>query len=332
MKKNAKGLYQKQITVTTPDGKKKQKAFYGKSVAEINKKLLAYRGEVENGRTFQVVADEWWAQHEDTLEHNSLHSYTAALNDSKLYFANTYIKNISTKDISAFINHLSKQGLAQKTIAGKLQIVRQVLNYAVLNDEIQYNPALSVRLSKNLPKTKRSNAPKSDIDKIKDSDNLFALAALYTGCRRGELLALTYEDIDFDKNEISITKSVFHDNNVPHVKQPKTEAGNRTIPLLPALKKHLNSNRKGLLFELKGNLLTDKQARGLWNKACKELGLSITPHQLRHSYATRLYEMDVDVKSAQYLLGHADISTTQNIYTHITEEKRKSIANKISNF
>lgn len=332
MKKRADGLYQKQVTIETSEGKKRI-SFYGKSPAEINKKVLAYKGEVKKGPTFATVAESWWESHEKTLEHNTIHGYKAAIEESKSFFKDVRIAEITPRDINSYIAQYVAKDFAQKTVSTKLQIVRQVLNYAVVDGLIPYNVALSVKIPKKLKKTKRFGATPEEIAAIKNSDSLIAAIAIYTGARRGELLSLKYEDIDFANKEVSINKSLCYINNRPHIKKPKSEAGVRKVPLITELEALLPRNKKGHIFAGEdGLLLTDKQARKLWDSTRKEIGITATLHQLRHSYATRLYELNVDVKSAQYLLGHSDISTTQNIYTHITEEKRKQNIEKLQGF
>src|SRR5699024_8011245 len=78
--------------------------------------------------------------------------------------------------------------------------------------------------------------------------------------------------------------------------------------------------------------ISDSQRRKGWVKFQKEIGISCTPHQLRHAYATLLYESGVDEKTAQKLLGHSDIATTLNIYTHIREQKLQLSREVFSNF
>lgn len=243
------------------------------------------------------------------------------------------MKDITPQDIQLYINSFAAKKYAHKTVVTKLQILHQIFNYAILNGDIQYNPCAAVKVPRNLPKEERQAATPEDIAKIKQSDNLLALTALYTGCRRGELLALNISDFDFKANTISITKSVYFVGIVPHIKEPKTKAGIRTIPLLMPLKDELlKKNIKGLLFNKDGKMLSEKQARTLWERFQKESGVSCTLHQLRHAYATRLYELNIDVKSAQDLLGHSDVHTTQEIYTHLTELKRKQTAEQLKNF
>ena len=328
MKKRPDGRYQKVITI---NGKKK--AFYGKTIAEVNQKILSYKEEQRKGRLFSTVAEEWYDDIIPTLSPTTLRGYKPAKEDAVSEFGKMRISEITPQDVQKYVNRFALQKYAHKTVLTKLQIMNQIFNHAVLNGDVQFNPCTAVKVPRNLTKVERQAATPDDIEKIKRSDNLLALTALYTGCRRGELLALDINDFDFKNDTISITKSVYFVGLVPHIKTPKTKAGIRTIPLLKPLKDELKKrNIKGLLFNKNGEMLSEKQARVLWEKFQKESGVTCTLHQLRHAYATRLYELDVDVKSAQELLGHADVHTTQEIYTHLTDLKRKQTADQLKDF
>lgn len=328
MKKRKDGRYQKAITI---NGKKT--FFYGKTVAEVNKKILKYQEKEEQGRLFKQVAEEWYDKIVNEISPNTTVGYLSAKNDAINIFGDRPIKEIDAIDINNYLISLKQKGFAYKTVITKLQIVRQILDYAMLKGEIQINPANIVKVPKSLPRETREPATQQDIEKIKASNNLLALTALYTGCRKGELLALHINDFDFINNTITINKSVYHDGKYPYLKEPKTKAGIRTIPLLEPLKREIEPLKiKGYLFNCNGELLTKWQARDLWNKFCKEYQVNCTLHQLRHAYATRLYELNIDIKSAQELLGHADTKTTSDIYTHLTEMKRKLTADKLSDF
>jgi integrase len=179
--------------------------------------------------------------------------------------------------------------------------------------------------------TRRELPSDADIEIIKRSvDLLFGLFAyfiLYSGLRRGELLALKWEDIDFDRNTISVNKAMYWNVNQPVIKDTKTEAGNRVVPLLQPLKDHLTGG-EGYIF----GLPTQTVFRRKWNKYRAETGIEVTPHQLRHAFATICYEAGIEDKDAQQLLGHASVSTTRDIYTHIREQRKQQTAEKLNAF
>ena len=87
--------------------------------------------------------------------------------------------------------------------------------------------------------------------------------------------------------------------------------------------------KRGYIFSYRGKPLPYHVFLKNWSNYCKNTGIKCTPHQLRHCFATMLYEADVTPKDAQYLLGHAQISTTMDIYTDIRQSREDSIKSKI---
>jgi len=334
MKKRADGLYCKQIRING-----KQQSFYGKTQAEINKKILSFKEKVEKGRMFEEVADDWKEEHFKTIEYNTTKGYNPAIKRAKDYFINKNIKEIKPNDIKTFITSFARSGMAQKTVKNQLLILNLIFTYAVSNNEIEYNPVTSITVPKNLPKNKRELPSEEEITKVKNGINaifgLFAFFCLNTGCRRGEALAIQYKDFDFANKRIRINKSVYHDNNQPRIKTPKTKAGTREILLIDKLIPLIAKRKKGddLLFpNEQGTLLTETQFQRQWELYQKETGVKITPHQLRHGYATMLFEAGIDVKDAQGYLGHASITTTHDIYTHISAKRKQETDRKINDY
>lgn len=152
-----------------------------------------------------------------------------------------------------------------------------------------------------------------------------AYFALYTGCRSGELFALQYKDIDRKAKLLTISKSVYYVGTKPHIKQPKTSAGIRTVPLPQFLLDQIpDGPANDFIFSLTGREpISDNIRRNGWEKFQRETGISCTLHQLRHAYASLLYESGVDEKTAQKLMGHSDITTTLRIYTHLRDQHLK---------
>lgn len=334
MKKRKDGLYQTQVTITE-NGKKKQKYFYGKTPAEVKRKMIAYKGETEKGELFSVVADKWWAEHEPTLAHNSITAYRPALKRALDEFGDRRIMEITAKDISQYIDRFSKRYRGQRTVSRHLVIIGLIFKYAVVEGYAERNVAADVSVPKHLVRERRGLPSERDIQAIRGNVSvdfgLFAYFLLYTGCRRGEALAIQFKDIDRENKLIYITKSVYHESNSPKLKATKTEAGTREIALISRLESVLpKGNPDAYLFPNNdGGLMSDTQARYAWKRYCKTTGVTCTPHQLRHAYATRLWEMGIDVKDAQGLLGHASITTSQNIYTHVSQARKKQLAERL---
>ena len=179
-----------------------------------------------------------------------------------------------------------------------------------------------------------------------------AMIMLYAGVRRGEAQALEWTDIDFENRVIKVTKSACTFKNVTTIKPPKTKAGTRDVPIPNILYSVLEEIRKPKGFIVKsahGNMLTASSFKRQWESYLHYLNICaggqngagpyihridvidhITAHMLRHTYATMLFDANVDVKSAQKFLGHADIEVTLSIYTHLTKFKEDKAINALN--
>lgn len=317
----------------------KRKAFRGKTDKEVWEKVKAFdrsaaAAKGEKPVTFAELADAWWTEIEPTLEHNTQKSYRPALERAKAEFGKRAAAEITAKEIDRYISDFSASR-ARKTVVTQLQIIRQIFRRAKVRGDVPDDPARDVKPPRNLPQNHRDAPSTEQVQKIKDGLScpfgLFAYLVYYTGCRRGEALALTGADIDRKNKRIRISKSVYYMGNAPHIKQPKSDAGTRVVPLLDALDKALPSKLgKAYLFaEPDGALLTNDHFTKLYDVYRAASGVTVTPHQIRHGYATALLESDVDAKTAQVLLGHAQLSTTMDIYTHVREDRLKAAAKKM---
>jgi integrase len=303
----------------------KKKYFYGKTKAEINKKILDYHEQRSSFRTFAAVAKEWWREEVDNLALQTVKVYSPALDRAVARFGDRGIDSITPKDITSYLQDLAAKGFAAKTVANHRIVVNRVFTYAVISDGLTHNPCASAQMPKGLKKEKRNAASKTDEQKVIESADvwIFPFIALMTGMRKGEILALQWQDIDFDLNRISVTKSVGHQGDRPFIKEPKTEAGCRVVPLLPALRDEL-IKRKGkptdYIVSDGGALpLTNRRFLTLMRHFKEVTGVSATAHQLRHSFATLAFESNIPAKTIQYTIGHKQLSTTMDIYTDVRD-------------
>lgn len=340
MKKRADGRWVKSKTVN-----KKRIFFYSdeptekKAQRDIEKQMLLYVQAEAEGKPFSAAADEWSRSAFRNLTNNSLKAYKPALRSAKEYFGEISVKQITPSDVNAYINSLIRLKYAQKTIKNRLLVLNLILKHCVICGYIGSNPCVYIRLPKGLPKTKRETASELDIDVIKKNTDkpfgVFALFLAFTGCRRGEALALTPSDIDIENKVVRINKTVEWLGNHPHIKDnPKTEAGNREIPIPDSLIKHLMPllGNNYIFQDQNGNLLDNSAAWRGWRNYQNAVGISVTPHQLRHAYATMLFDAGIDVKTAQAVLGHADIKTTLGIYTHLSESRKINSFEKLRSY
>ena len=184
-----------------------------------------------------------------------------------------------------------------------------------------------------------------------------AMLMLFAGLRRGEAAALTYADVDLKKKLLHIRSAFAFDSNQPIGKAPKSASGVRDIPIPPQLLPVFREGGEGhVVLSASGDPLTESALSKGWESYLYFLGvkrcgvnrrwaehynqkaalaqpdlygpdrpkyvwqdIEIRMHDLRHTYATMLYDAGVDVKRAQYLLGHAEIETTMKIYVHLSK-------------
>ena len=323
-------------TITDPKTHKRI-FFYGTTERELNRKILEYTSQRERGRTFKEVAEQWWEENYSQLSAQTQKGYNSAIQRVCEEFGTKYLEDIEPRDIQTFFRDMAFRKFAAKTISNHRIILNQIFNYAIVEGDIQYNPCTSIKIPKGCKKTVREAASTSDEEKILASNHewLFPVVALLTGLRKGEILALQWKDIDFDNNVIHVYKSVEFISQEPRIKEPKTSAGTRTVPLLQVLKDRLlpvKGNPNHFLFSKDGGKtpLRNKQYDRAYAKYAEEVGIKCTAHQLRHSYATIAVEEDVNPKDLQNALGHADITTTMNIYAEARKKSVDKVAEKLN--
>ncbi len=159
-----------------------------------------------------------------------------------------------------------------------------------------------------------------NMENLKADDRMYLALLLYTGLRRSEVLGLRWNDVDYDKGVLYISRAATFDSNTPILDDTKTEAGKRMLPLLKPLREMLESYpRKGEYILGGEKLWSQQKVKRMWERIEKVIDVhGATPHVLRHTFAT-LAEPHLDVKTLQSVMGHSDIQTTMNRYTHPQE-------------
>ena len=296
---------------------------------------------VKNGvcPTFLEYTSKWFETYKvPTLRHTTVSGYRSNLKIHIYpFFGKMRLDEITTESIQQFMNE--RAHLARNTMHTMLVLVSEALQSAYEDGLIPSNPAVSKRLT-NPAKGKKvrdaltAEQYRSIRDKVgslnlPDERRLLALL-LYTGMRRGEVLGLRWEDIDFGKKLIHVNRSVTLVTNQPSVGETKTNSGKRIIPFddkLTELLKPLGSD--GYVIGGK-EPVTDMVFRRLYRNIEKQINIfGATPHIFRHTYITMLAKSGLDLKTVQRISGHADISTTLNIYTHVHESEIQSAGEKI---
>lgn len=274
-------------------------------------------------------------QFEKKYSTNTTLNYKNDLDDFVTYITELGYSKFSDVDyqtIRKYLTYLYDKKYTNKTISRHISSLRSLFKYLLKEGKIKNNPMTLVsnpKVEKKLPKF----VPYKELEQILnvfdsdnpiDSRNTLILELLYsTGIRVGELINIKIKDIEFTKKEIKILGKGNKERIVLF--------GSRCYELL---NKYLNSfyrkyninNNDYLLLGVKGNKINDREVRKIVDEAVKRAGvkLNISPHVLRHTFATHMLNEGADLKSVQQLLGHESLSTT-TIYTHISNERLRNV-------
>jgi integrase len=317
-----KKIYRQQVTING-----QRKIYSAKTKKDLMLKIAISKDEEVHKKTpLRLIADAWIEDAEKRVTSNTMKGYSAAYKKICDRWGETPAEEMTPQSIADWLKTYSNY--ANKTIKNILLVLRLILDYGCNNFGLQYNPALRLKAPKGRGKQEREFPDEEDIQIVRDNIShefgLMPYMALYTGLRRGELCALQWKDIDFETNTIHVTKSVYWTNDhVPHIKSPKSKAGTRDVPLIDSLARILFPLKKKPTDYILG-LPHSYQIDDGMERYRKDTGLKCTLHGLRHGYASILYSLGVDIKTASYVLGHAQTSTTMEIYTHLMEEDKIS--------
>jgi integrase/recombinase XerC len=242
---------------------------------------------------------------------------------------------IDRKLIRRYVSYLSENRYARRSIARKASALRSMLKWAVIHDLIPANPAEDVgapKLDRPLPKiVKAAEAARlCELPPLDDPVGLrdrAILELLYgSGLRVAELCSLDLADIDLRQESVQVTGKGRKDRLVPMSDSARRALAAYISDARSALVREERGPATDALFlNLRGTRLGPRSVRALVTKYCKaDALLPMTPHGLRHSFATHLLDGGADLRAVQELLGHENLATTQ-IYTHVSTERLRAV-------
>ena len=342
----------------------KRISIYGRSKAEVKRKIAAYKDRKVKGITVNDGLDLWLAKKEKEITYKTYEGYQAPVKRIRNQFGAEYANTVTPVHVQAFINELAARGYKRTTVQRPLDILRMLYDFLITTEGsgVKENPTHGVRMPKGLRQENRDLAPREAIETIKANVShpfgLYPFFQMYSGLRDQELLALTDQDIDRENNTITVNKALSWQSNKPVIKDTKTENGVRTVVLLSTLAAEI-PKFNGYLFSSDGGKtpLTNTEFRNRWNGYCKDVGLAtaevqehkskgknnrtykrtvwhntIVPYQLRHEFATLCFDAGIDPKDAADMMGHSSEELTRKWYTHIKEQRRKQTGSQLEAF
>lgn len=315
----------------------------------------------EQPKTFDELYHVWFDQYQKNVKESTLSFVMQTYKKQiKPFLGDKYLDHITPFCCQKMIDSWAKK---YKLFSHYRALTKQIFDFGVRMEICKTNPVGKTVLPKNNFEKRQSNfydreELKEFLKCVKESMDIKAYTAFwllaFTGMRKSEMLALTWADIDFSSKLLSISKTVSVDryNSKTIIETPKTKNSNRTISIddrTIEVLKNWKSIQAQRLFK-KGIRLSDNEQliipnvynlpfkpphfnRYLYDLYKKYPDLKrITVHGFRHTHASLLFESGATIKEVQERLGHKDIKTTMNIYTHVTKKTRENVADNFAKF
>ncbi len=272
-----------------------------------------------------------WLEIERGLSKNTLEAYKNDLIGFFDYFQNVEnLDEIKRNNFSEYTMFLASNNISSSSITRKLASIKGFFKYISANREIKSNPALSItspKIPKRLPKVISLDEIKTILKNNMTIKEKAVFELLYaTGLRVSELVNLEIKNIDLKNNLIKTTGKGSKERFVPVGKKAKAALNEYLKQRELILKTGFGSNHKenSIFINDNGKKITRQWVYNFIKKQGELIHKHISPHTIRHSFATHLLENGADLRAVQELLGHSSVVTTQ-LYTHISKKRLKEI-------
>lgn len=364
------GRYRVRVYLGIKDGKKAYKSVYGRTQKEADIKAEELKVSLRKGidisasnDSFKTWAEYWLVskRHEVSADrYATLQSRSAIWIDA---LKNAQISQIKPFELQTILftiaakNPYTNEPMAKKTIRGYVQIINAIFDFAIDNRVIDYNPANKLKAPQAATTGERRALTETERQRVMEFDHRAqpsAMLMMLSGLRRGEATALQWNDIDFVSNKISVTKS--YNFKQKEFKVPKNGKA-RVVSVPQILIDYLKTLPKISPFVLtnaKGGMMTDDSWKRLYQSYMVDMNIeygfkgvevnkfspvklpmviqTFTPHELRHTFCTIMFEAGIDALTAKEQLGHSDVKTTLSIYTHLSAQHKENQVNKLDDF
>lgn len=338
------------LTVRLTNGESKQLRFRGKTTEEANAKLKTAKAQYDAGTlimdsqtTFERWTEDWLETCKKSDVGTSHYDHLACMIKKHFYsvIGGLKMEEIRLTNVKRCLN--SMEGLSKDYINKGYNTLREIFREAMANDLITKDPTIGLKRPKSAEKVDRRALTDEERKQLKeaisrhDRGSFFGMM-LACGLRPGEVRALSWTNVDLKNKRLTVKHAI--EDGTKNIKAPKSKAGERTIPIpdwyMPIIGGIKRTDSLLVFPDANGEVINKEACRRSWHSFAREIDImngaklhrnkiivhafaqDLTPYNLRHTYCTELAEKGVDLRTAQYLMGHSDIKMTANIYSHVT--------------
>ena len=282
--------------------------------------------------TIGECIDKYIEINKEYLKERTIYTYQNKKKEMLRTFGDADIDVFTQEYLQTYINECQKQGVPKKTLCTRLSLL-----LLALKQYKSYQPFRFVAVEKD--KEEKKVYSENDVKKIADyiiahPRRLYTpiLIAIYTGMRLSEITGLKWGDVDFEEKTISVKRNAAKIAGKDFVSTPKTKNGMRTVYMTDTLCEYLKPLQKAKDFYVCTGSAEIQPARSVQRSnelLCKKLGIECCGmHAYRHTFASTLLKESTDFKTISEVMGHSNISITQNIYNHTTQERKNEVVAK----
>ncbi len=352
MARNGKNIYRRK------DGRcegriyyegRKYKSVYGRTYKEVYEKMIKLRCKMgfkdAKDYYFNTIAELWLEEKENTVKKSSVVAYRTKLKNHILpYFTDVFMSKVTNATLSAFVAAKRAEGLSDKYISDMVIIIKSISvwaeeNYSVKNSVKKFKTIHQIPKEPKLLSKDEQTRLHKHLSEKSDGTSVSLLTEMYTGLRIGELCALRWGDIDFENDVIRVNKSI---QRLPDsatgktrvmVTSTKTSTSDRVIPISSFLKAKLKEAQKAdncYLLSGSEKIVEPRTLTNRFKAVLSAAGVSdVNFHSLRHGFATRCIQKNVDIKTVSELLGHSSMNITMKTYIHSDMQRKRECVEQL---
>lgn len=345
------------------DGKTKFGYIFGHSYIEVKTRLMEKKAERlvhtdpqmnRHGKTLEQWMKDWMENELlGYVKESSYQTYENQLNKHILPRLGAFeLTALTPAAVYAFVQELRNAGLSESMTRGIYRLLSAGMRAAQEEGLIRRNPCKKIRVQRGEGREQRvltqEEQKRAELAMI-ETGNLPALISMYTGLRLGEICSLKWTDIDWENGTITVRRTVQRLKHMESgtgkktmlmISSPKSYSSHRTIPVPSAILQQLRKRSEDaaaqgvsgeFIFSTTPNPIEPRTIQRRFERTMKALGMEdVHFHTLRHTFATRLLELGVDIKTVSVLLGHGSPKTTLDCYAHSLLSQQRSAMNRLA--